>query len=286
MPRLALILLSLALAGTLAACNGSTPFIQGTAAPQHLYIARGSSISVLSLPLTSASTATATFAATGASFVAANSTYVVAANNSNQVLVFAQPVTSASVAAATFTASNFGHLAFKSSGVLVEGEFPGGVSLFTPPFTNATTASSTIATVGGAFGIAIDSSDNIYTNNEASAIYFISGGVVTTTVAGPAGKFYRGMAVSTTQLFVCNVSNPTGSVDVYTLPLTNSSAPAFTITTGVNGAEGCALDASGNLYVANINNTTVTVYAPPFSAASAPTVTLAGFAGFQLTVGP
>jgi sugar lactone lactonase YvrE len=94
------------------------------------------------------------------------------------------------------------------------------------------------------------------------------------------------MAVSTTQLFVCNVSNPTGSVDVYTLPLTNSSAPAFTITTGVNGAEGCALDASGNLYVANINNTTVTVYAPPFSAASAPTVTLAGFAGFQLTVGP
>src|SRR4029077_177271 len=105
-------------------------------------------------------------------------------------------------------------------------------------------------------------------------IYYISGGSVATTVTGPSARAYRGMAVGPTQLFVCSVNGPTGQVDIYNLPLSSSSAPAATITTGLDGPEGCALDASGNLYAGNITNKTVTVYAPPFSNTSAPTVTL------------
>jgi hypothetical protein len=261
---------------------------------QHLYVAdagSGGNVKVFGLPITSGSTPTATFGASGAIGIAANGQYVVTANNSNNVLVFTQPVTSASVAAATFTATSFGRMAFRSSGVLAEGEYPGGVSLFSPPFTNSTTASSTISTPNGATGIAIDASDNIYANDQAKTIYFISGGAVTTTATGPSGRFYRGMAVSSTQLFACSVTNPTGQVDVYNLPLSSSSAPAATITTGVNGAEGCALDLSGNLYVGNVYSATVTVYAPPFSSSSAPTATLtvgspSSVAIFDLAIGP
>ncbi len=38
--------------------------------------------------------------------------------------------------------------------------------------------------------------------------------------------------------------------------------------------EGIAMDAVGNLYVGNVTDATVRVYAPPFLAASAPAVAL------------
>ena len=41
----------------------------------------------------------------------------------------------------------------------------------------------------------------------------------------------------------------------------------------MNIPEGVALDAAGNLYVGNLGDSTVTVFAPPFSSGSAPTLT-------------
>jgi len=86
------------------------------------------------------------------------------------------------------------------------------------------------------------------------------------------GTNYRKAAISATQLFVTSVG--TTRVDVYNLPITAASVPAFSITNGVNIPEAAAVDAAGNLYVGNLGNSTVTVYAPQFSAASAPTTTL------------
>jgi sugar lactone lactonase YvrE len=99
------------------------------------------------------------------------------------------------------------------------------------------------------------------------------------------------LATTSTQLFVCDVSNvasANGGVYLYALPLTAASTPAVTITTGVNIPEGCAVDAAGNLYVGNLGNGVVTVYAPPFSAASAPTVslTVTGASIFAIAIGP
>ncbi|HEY0615763.1 MAG TPA: hypothetical protein VGC96_14015, partial [Candidatus Elarobacter sp.] len=79
-----------------------------------------------------------------------------------------------------------------------------------------------------------------------------------------------------------------GRVDVYTLPLAAGVNPAFSITNGVNGPTTLAADLSGNLYVANSLNATVTLYQPPFSAASPAVVTLpiTSYQVFAIAIGP
>lgn len=68
-------------------------------------------------------------------------------------------------------------------------------------------------------------------------------------------------------LFVADYS---GGVLMYD-PKVPNSAPTGSITTGTNGAFGAAVDKKGNLYVANIGNSTVTVYAP---GSSSPNLTI------------
>jgi hypothetical protein len=58
----------------------------------------------------------------------------------------------------------------------------------------------------------------------------------------------------------------------------------------MNLPEALAFDAAGNLHVGNLGGSTVSVYAPPFSASSAPAITLsvgpAPFSIFSIAVGP
>jgi hypothetical protein len=68
-------------------------------------------------------------------------------------------------------------------------------------------------------------------------------------------------------LFVADYS---GGVLMYN-PNDANSAPDGSITTGTDGAFGAAVDKHGNLYVANIGNSTVTVYPP---GASSPKLTI------------
>ena len=98
---------------------------------------------------------------------------------------------------------------------------------------------------------------------------------------------YRKIALSSTQLFVASVAGAPGRVDVYTLPITAASVPAFSMT-NVNTPEAMAMDSSGNLYVGNLTDATIRVFAPPFSASSTPTTTLTltgTFALFGIAVG-
>jgi hypothetical protein len=105
---------------------------------------------------------------------------------------------------------------------------------------------------------------------------------------------YRDMAISGTQLFVVSSQVSTSRIDVYNLPITAASAPAFSITSGLFGgsvsASGLAMDSSGNLYAGlggNLGTTDsggVRIYVPPFSGASAPNVTTGVFA-VTMTVG-
>jgi hypothetical protein len=98
------------------------------------------------------------------------------------------------------------------------------------------------------------------------------------------------MAINGSQLFVDSVSPGSGRVDVYTLPLTNASTPAFSITSGIDTPEAVAFDASGRLHIGNLGsvNGSVVVYTGPFSAASVPTTTLpfaSPFAIFGIAIG-
>ena len=73
---------------------------------------------------------------------------------------------------------------------------------------------------------------------------------------------------------MASVANGTGQVDVYTLPITAASTPAFSLTTGVNTPEGLAIDAAGNLYVGNLSDATIAVFNAPIASGATPSVTL------------
>jgi hypothetical protein len=67
-------------------------------------------------------------------------------------------------------------------------------------------------------------------------------------------------------------------INAYLSPITNNSAPAFTISAAVNHAgstntRGMAFDSNGNLWVKDDDNKTMDEYVPPFSSASTPALT-------------
>lgn len=179
------------------------------------------------------------------------------------------------------------------------------VNGFTPPYSNASTPSAFVTNAGlvSAIGTAFDAAANLYVSNAGVSTGCSSGGstcsnlfvyappytgapTISTNVASRA---YRKIAVSATQLFATSVSNAPGLVDVYNLPITAASAPAFSIISGVNTPEAVALDPSGNLYVGNLSDATISVYSPPFSSASVPTliykVSTGAFAIFGIAIG-
>jgi hypothetical protein len=210
-------------------------------------------LSIFSAPLTSASTASATFK-----------------NGS---------------------ATNDGQLLFNGVGDLFATTDTTAVNLFTPPLSSASTVSQTItdASITSAVGAVLDASGNlIVSNGNNLAVFappFTAAPTVTPTVTG---AFYRKIAISNNQLFVARVDGA-GGIDVYNLPLTSASAPLFTMT-NVNIPEAVAFDNSGNLYVGNDGDATIRVFSPPFAATSTPSVTLtvgtpSSFAIFGIAIG-
>jgi hypothetical protein len=214
------------------------------------------------------------------------------------------PATSAS-ASATFkngTATVVNQLAFNSAGDLFATTNSNNINVFTHPLTSASTPSLVITNVNltTSIGVVLDSSNNLIVGNSPNGIssnllVFAPpyNGLPIATAAVPAA-FYRQMAISSTQLFVVSDVPSMSRIDVYNLPITAGSVPAFSITSGIMGgsvsASTVALDSSGNLYVGlsgNLgtgDNGGVRIYVPPFSAASTPSVTTGVFA-FGLAVG-
>jgi len=299
------------LAALAAGCNGGSasppPFNSGvfvpptptptpspTPIPQHLYVGNdnpAAQIEQFTIPITATSTPNFTITA-GGNVVSlgldANGNLAVGLLNGN-LQYFPAPLSGTSTATATFSnggATNNGQIAFMSSGGFWAANVANRVNRFNPPFSNASTPAAFVTDPGmvSDIGVGIDAAQNLYIANagggNVSNLYvyappYTGAPIITPGVASTA---YRKLAISATQLFVCSITGATGRVDVYTLPITATSAPAFAITTGMNFPEGLALDAAGNLYAGNVGDSTVKVYAPPFSATSAPTV--------ALTVGP
>jgi hypothetical protein len=285
-----------------------------TATPFHLYVGNDNtpgSVLQFNLPLTATTTSNFAIASNNVVAVAVDASGDLAVgDNAGNLQFFTAPLSAASVPSAAFkngAASNNGQIVFTSAGDFWVPTVSNQVNMFTHPFTNASTLTTSLtnATLASAIGEAIDSSANLYVANAGvgTAVTCTSGAgtcsdilvyaspyagapVITPNVATTA---YRKMAVSSTQLFVASVAGTTGRVDVYTLPITAASTPAFALTTGVNTPEGLALDAAGNLYVGNLTNATIAVYTAPITAASVPsltyTVSTGAFAIFGIAVG-
>ncbi|HEV7485154.1 MAG TPA: hypothetical protein VGQ65_05690 [Thermoanaerobaculia bacterium] len=261
------------------------------AAQQHLYVGDDNvagGVQQYTIPVSNASTPNFE--------VPANSVLSMAINASGGMAVgllggniqfFNPPLSGASVPAATFSnggASDNGQIAFLPSGDFFAATSSTKVNRFSPPFTNGSTPSQTITVAGTAFiGLGFDAGQNLYLSNSAggSNLYvyappYTGAPVITPLIAGSA---YRELTIIGNQLFVGDVSGTLGKVDVYNLPLTIASTPAFSITNGVNTPEGAASDLSNRLYIGNLGNATVTVYTAPFSAASVPVATVTAGSG-------
>jgi hypothetical protein len=213
---------------------------------------------------------------------------VAAADFSGNVAIFNGPITAASTVSATFkngAATSTGQLVFNSAGDLFATTNSNSINVFTHPFTSASTPSQTITDVNlkVATGAALDSNGNLIVANapgtSSNLLVFAppyTGPAVVTAVL-PADS-YRQMTISNGQLFVVNSVVGSSWVDVYNLPITASSTPAFRITNGIFNApsapQSVAVDGGGILYVEDEAHGNIDVYPPPLSTNSAPSVSI------------
>lgn len=302
-----------------------TPTPTPSPTPLHLYVGNDNtpgSVLQFNLPLTMTTTSNFAVASNNVVAVAVDASGNLAVgDNAGNLQFFTAPLSGASVPSASFkngAASNNGQIAFTSAGDFWAATVSNRANAFTHPFSNASVPSSFVTDAGmvSDIGTAFDAAQNLYianagTGNAAacagtsqpgggcgSNIYvyappYTGAPIITPNVINfpfvSASSAYRKLAVSATQLFAANVAGAPGTVNVYNLPITAASTPAFFLQSGVNTPEGLAVDPSGNLYIGNLSDATVTVYSPPITAASVPSlifkVNTGAFAIFGIAVG-
>jgi len=278
----------LAAALVLAACSSSSTNVSPPPPPpapppppppppsQHLYaglLDQPGSIYVYALPITAASTPTAIVPLNAVTALGVNSTTLAAATLDYTVAFYNLPITSSSVPYATLASGSFGTPLFLPNGTLYHGGTD-TINVYTPPFTANSVPSSRIPTPTlTPTSLAIDPSGRVYeTTGTVNTIGVVTGGALTTKLTAPFGLAFRSLAASATQLFVCEETGSAPHIYVYALPLTASATPAVIMNVNVSAPKGCALDASGNLYVSTTGQ--IVMYTPPFTASSARAVTL------------
>ena len=301
-----------------------TPTPSPTPVPLHLYVGNdnaGAQILQFNLPLTAATTSNFTITSTNnvvAVAVDANGNLAAGLLNGN-IDYFQAPLSGTSVPNLTFSnggASNNGQGAFLANGNLWAATVSNKVNRFNIPTVGAPAQVVTDAGMVSDIGVAIDPAQNLYianagTGNAAACVGTSQPGggcgsnlyvyappytgapIITPSVinfpSATNSTAYRKIGVNATRLYAASVANGTGRVDVYNLPITAASTPAFALTNGVNTPEGIALDPAGNLYIGNLSDATVTVYNAPITAASVPSiiykVSTGAFAIFGIAVG-
>jgi NHL repeat len=112
---------------------------------------------------------------------------------------------------------------------------------------------------------------------------------LTNGVNGPTGITFSGSTESTAQLYLTNLyaNSGAGNAVIYSVAQvleSGSPSPTTTITAGVSGPEGIAVDAAGRIFVSNSTTNTITVYAP--GGAGAPIYSLGGSATLACNAAP
>ncbi len=191
------------------------------------------------------------------------------------VLEIPPPYTSATLTNSLGGDDSF-QMAVAPNGDLALANFTGsaGGSLYTPPYTGAPTTLSN--GLSSPYGVAFDASNNLYfANSGASTLTMLAppytGAPTTVSISSVA----YGLTVSGTTLFV----GKSAAVDIFSLPLTASSTPIATLSSGISGVHRSAVDASGNLWVANDTGGasyegSIEEFTKPFTTGEAPAVTI------------
>lgn len=207
----------------------------------------------------------------------ANSKYVVTDQVTGSVTAFAWPIDGVSTPVATFGTSARGFMAFDSKGNLWAASQNAVVVEYVPPFTNSTTESNGLTNgITDSYGIAFDSSGNMYVSNADSSgtvvMYAPPYSALTKTITVPdANPGLHGLAASSSQLFVADTRND--KILVYNLPLSGNT-PDVQITT--TAPLGLAVDPKGRLLVSEQGHNRIDVFGPPFSNSSAPAGSITG----------
>lgn len=275
------------------------------------------------LPLTPATTSNFTLTSSNnvVSVASDPSGNLIIGQLSGNLEYFPFPLSGASASTATFSnggASNNGQSAFLRNGDVWSATVSNRANRFNDPFSNATTPAAFVTDAGmvSIIGAAVDAAQNLYLSNAGTGnaaacagtsqpgggcgsnlyVYappyngapIVTPNVINLPFSGNSTA-YRKIAVGGTRLYAASVANGAGRVDVYNLPITAASTPAFALTTGVNTPEGLALDTAGNLYIGNLSDATITVYSAPITAGSVPSliykVSTGAFAIFGIAIG-
>jgi hypothetical protein len=305
----------------LADCSGSggnasaapptpTPSPTPTPALGNLYVANQddgtNTVLKFTLPLSSGSSPVAQVPVPAGSFgnvngVAVNAQFIATLTSSGHVALFAQPLSSTSTPTVQFTLpQNQGALvAFDGSGDLWTATGSDTFDEYKPPFTNGMSPALNTDNIDESTGIVFDASGNLYiTDGDRGELFVFAPPSYTGTpisvnlpgASGFSGSSAIGDAIIGTQIFVADSVH--NLIVVFNLPITASSTAAvsFTAATGPAQPVGVASDSSGNLYVANyiFSNSKIFVFAPPFTAASTPAVTVTNGLSdpYGIAVGP
>jgi len=263
-------------------------------AVSHLYVGNNATpgqVLQFALPLTDHSGATAVVANSATNNIVAlaldPSGNLATGDSAGHLAIYNPPFGNSSNPSTSFnngSAGNSGQLLFNSAGDLYAATVGGHLNIFSHPLSSTSTPSQIISSPLLFFttGVAIDGAGNLiigntFTSNDSNLAVAppVAGVTPSVTFVTPnvAGARYRHLAISGNQVFVAGTTATTGRVDVYSLPLSSTSTPAFSMT-NVNSPTTVAFDGSGNLYVGNAGDHTIRVFQPPFSASSTPSVTL------------
>jgi len=256
---------------------------------QHLYVGAASNgsfqIVQYTLPLSPASKPNFGFPSAAVNQLAVDAAgNLMSDDTSRKLSYYTAPLSAAGVPAAVFSdgpAAQIGQIAFTPAGDLLVGA-GSAIDLVARPFSSAGTLTPLVtSSAWTAGGTSMDAAGTLYVANGtfAASVFAYAppytGAPITTSSVALA---YVSVALGPTQLFAAGDWIQSAGIDVYSLPLTASASPAFRILPnpagGASHLAAVALDAAGNLYVCDDVRQTLSMYAPPFSALSAPVVTL------------
>ena len=282
----------------LAGCNSSSspgppPPFEG----HHMYLSTSGApgtVQIYNLPVTATSTATGAVTGlnrpeelyvdhAGRLFVPINGN---PANTGTTVQVYGTPLTSASTPAFTLTVSHAPpeNTVEDSAGNVYVSVLPSSsccIDIFPGPVTGNATAGSEITSngvtpngLGSPFGMAFDSSGNLYASSTTSIIKFTPPINSASTPAAnviPNVDNWGLLVDASNNVYVANATVD-GTIDVFNQPFQNGSTRAFGIlvTSGSSSfIQGMTFDASGNLWCTTGNGKVWEITAPITSSSTA-----------------
>jgi len=283
------LVLAVATLSVIEGCGSSaTPSPPPPTAPPRVYASiqnPSGTVSIFSMPLTSASTAVSSFAGTsptGMCVDAAHRLYIAGQASGGSVSVFSQPI--ANGATPAFTLTSFGtntvDCAIDAAGNLYVADILGAVRVFKAPITASSTLDHSItASVTSPYGVAVDAAGDVFVSDSTTITEyspFASGNTLLHTFGSIFNNW--GLAIGPDgDLYVAN-GTANGEIDVYKPPFLNTSTPDHSLSIpGSPRVLYFAFDAATNMYVSgNTTSSWLWELVPPYTAAPMAAVTVNG----------